>query len=155
MCPCSEEENKETSFIVAWTAHNCRQGWPCHLPYTVNWLSEDTGGTQELTKALSQTLEDSQREREPTNLNQTLPPATPPHFNQNAPPVAPAPKPTYADVVTTCPAAPGGYTTSSDEPPTEARRSQSTGQPSNNEQLRHQGHNVITNLQCGMEIITY
>ena len=76
------------------------------------------------------------REKEPTNSNQTSPPGTPrkqPHFNQNAPPVPPVPKPTYADVVATRPAAPGGYTTSSDEPPMEARRSQSAHQPSNNE----------------------
>ena len=43
------------------------------------------------------------------------------------------PKPTHADVVATHPPAPSGNTTSSDEPPAEARMSQSVHQPSDNE----------------------
>jgi transposase InsO family protein len=65
------------------------------------------------------------REREPT---QTSPPATPMKQNRSTLPVPPTPKPTYADVVATRPAAPGGYTTSSNEISTE-----SISQPPDNE----------------------
>ena len=70
----------------------------------------------------------SQRiQRESTNLNS-------PRKQSDKDSLPPTPKPTYADVVATRPAAVGGYTTSSNEPQTEVMRPLSTcPPPSSNE----------------------